>query len=99
METKAAKIRLNNQTDFSFIEQFQESDDNGNPVPAPVPEDSIDFEIEFFADNGVRFKVSRRNGIYDHCEKLDDNRLCVYVPLSASPPVPGFGSGTDPATT
>lgn len=82
METKAAKIRLNNQTDFSFIEQFQESDENGNPVPAPVPEDSIDFEIEFFADNGVRFKVSRRNGIYDHCEKLDDNRLCVYVPLS-----------------
>ena len=39
METKAAKIRLNNQTDFSFIEQFQESDENGNPVPAPVPED------------------------------------------------------------
>ena len=128
METKAAKIRLNNQTDFSFIEQFQESDDNGNPVPAPVPEDSIDFEIEFFADNGVRFKVSRRNGIYDHCEKLDDNRLCVYVPLSKCflgsgwlcqklwisspdafwnnaarniciPSVPGFGSGTDPATT
>lgn len=82
MKMKAAKIRLNNQTDFSFIEQFQESDDNGNPVPAPVPENSIDFEIEFFADNGVRFKVSRRNGIYDHCEKLDDNRLCVYVPLS-----------------
>lgn len=26
--------------------------------------------------------MSRRNGIYDHCEKLDDNRLCVYVPLS-----------------
>lgn len=82
METKVATIRLNNQTDFSFIEQFQEPDEGGNLVPAPIPEDDVDFDIEFFADNGVRFTASRRNGIYDHCEKLDDNRLYIYLPLS-----------------
>ena len=81
METPSTKILRNNQTDFSFIEQFKRRNDDGDFSPISIPADDVDFEIEFFANNGVRFKASRINGVYNYCEKVDDIRLRVYVPL------------------
>lgn len=79
------KHRMNYESDFSYIEQFGHYDADNNFVPEPIPDDSTDFEIEFWADDGRKFLAGRHAGKYSFCEKIDENRLRVYLPLSCTP--------------
>lgn len=81
MQAPSTKILQNGRTDFSFIVRFKKRNEDGTFSAISIPPDA-DFEIHFFANNGVRFKATRINGKYNYCEKVDDSRLRVYIPLS-----------------
>lgn len=74
-------IRRNFESDFTFLEQFGIYNKAGTFVPTTIPDDA-DFVLEFWADEGKRFRASRIGGVYDHCEKVDETNLRVYIPLS-----------------
>lgn len=82
--------RCNYKTDLVLTETFYELSANNSLVVAMIPDDAIDFEIAYRAEDNRRFTVSRKAGVYKNCEKFDDNTLITYIQLSKQP----LGEGT-----
>lgn len=75
--------KYNWKTDLILIESFYELVEDGSPVPTAIPDDSIDFKIIYRCGPDKRhYTVERQNGIYHGCNKIDDNNLAVFLPLS-----------------
>ncbi len=82
MTKPTIQTRRNFRTDFSYIERFKQRAKDGTLEDAPVPADDVDLEFIYRANNGVTFIASRKGGVYSYCEKVDDTRIRVYIPLS-----------------
>lgn len=79
----SAKRRCNWKTDLILTETFYERAEDGSLVPAAIPDESINFKIEYWTDQDCRrYTVERWAGVYKGCKKLDDNTLAVFLPLS-----------------
>ena len=81
MNTNRCK-RCNYKTDLVLTETFYELSPNNTLVKVAIPDDAIDFEIIYSAEHDRKYTASRVAGVYNSCDKVDDNTLVVYIPLS-----------------